>query len=143
MCRVTVNCHCHRTSGNGWIVLVALVALAFIVAPVIVAALQAAVDLLTAIVIGMVVAAGIVVVGWVVKNIAVAVYEERSLRRHNERMAERYPLVRAHLEKVARTRPQAHAIPAPAPQPRPITAPVRIYPTPRSELAAARNPEVV
>jgi uncharacterized membrane protein (DUF485 family) len=142
MCRVTVNCHCHhRTSGNGWIGLVALVALAFIVAPVIVAALKAAVDLLTAIVIGIVVAVSVIVVGWIVKNIAVTVIEERSLRRHNERMAQIHPHLRAHLQKVPRTRPQARAVAAP--QPQPLTAPVRIYPTPRSELGAGRNREVV
>jgi hypothetical protein len=118
MCRVTVNCHCHRGGGSGWIGVAALVALAFIAAPVIVAAVKAAVDLLT----------------------AVAVIEERSLRRHNERMAQIHPHLRAHLHKEPRRTRATAAIPASRPQP--IT-PVLIYPTPRSELAAGRSREVV
>jgi hypothetical protein len=144
MCRVTVNCHCHRnnhrSSGTGWIGVAGLVALTFIAAPVIVAALKAAVDLLTAVVIGLVAAVGIVVVGWIVKNIAVTVIEERALRRHNERMAQIHPHLRAHLEKVPRPTRAAHAIRTG--QARPIT-PVQIYPTPRSELAVGRSREVV
>jgi hypothetical protein len=140
MCRVTVNCHCHhRGGGSGWIGVAALVALAFIAAPVIVAAIKAAVDLLTALVIGIVAAVGIVVVGWIVKNIVVAVLEERSLRRHNERMAQSHPHLRAHLHTVPRP-PQAAAIPARQAQP---VSPVLLYPTPRGELAVGRNREVV
>ncbi len=140
MCRVTVNCHCHRSSGSGWIGVAALVALAFIAAPVIVAAVKAAVDLLTAVVIGIVAAVGIVVAGWIVKNIAVAVMEARSDRRHIEEMAQIHPHLRVHLEKVPRARRQARAVPAP--QGQPIT-PYLIHPTPRSELTAGRNREVV
>jgi hypothetical protein len=54
MCRVTVNCHCHTGSGAGWIGVAALGVLGAVAAPVIVAAVKAAVDLLTAIVIGIV-----------------------------------------------------------------------------------------
>jgi hypothetical protein len=140
MCRVTVNCHCHRGGGSGWIGVAALVALAFIAAPVIVAAIKAAVDLLTALVIGLVTAVGLVVVGWIVKNLVVAVLEERSLRRHNERMAQSHPHLRAHLHTVPRHTRAAAAIPARQAQP---VSPVLIYPTPRSELAAGRNREVV
>jgi hypothetical protein len=141
MCRVAVNCHCHRGSGTAWIGVAALATLALITAPVILTAVKAAVDLLTAVLIGIVVAVGIVVVGWIVKNIAIAVIEERSLRRHNERMAQVHPHLRADLEKVPRQRTRATAA-IPSRQAQPIT-PVRIFPTPRSELAVARNREVV
>ena len=98
MCRITVNCHCHhhnhrsnhRAGGSGWIGVAALVALAFIAAPVIVAALKAAVDLLTALVIGLVAAAGVIVVGWIVKNIAVAAIEARADRRHIQHVTLRH-----------------------------------------------------
>lgn len=136
MCRVTINCHCHRTSGPGWIGLVALVALAVIAAPVVVAAVKAAVDLLTALVIGIVAAVGVVVVGWIVTKIAVAVIEERSLRRHNERMAQLHPNVRAHMERMHRPIRATHALPFRRPG---AITPVRPYPTPRSEIAAGRN----
>jgi hypothetical protein len=142
MCRVTVNCHCHhhRSSGTGWIGVAVLVALAFIAAPVIVAALRAAVDLLTAVVIGIVVAVGIVVLGWIVKNIAVTVLEERADCRHNERMAQIHPHLRIHLEKVPRGRRRVRAVVAPQVQP---STPYLIHPTPRSEIGAGRNREVV
>jgi hypothetical protein len=139
MCRVTVNCHCHRNNSSGWIGVAALAALVLVAAPIVAAVVKAAVDLLTAVVIGIVVAVGIVVVGWIVKNIAVTVIEEQALRRHNERMAQIHPHLRAHLEKVPRSRATAAV---PSRQAQPVT-PVQIYPTPRSELAAARNREVV
>jgi hypothetical protein len=139
MCRVTVNCHCHRGSGTAWIGVAALAALVLVAAPIVAAAVKAAVDLLTAVVIGIVVAVGIVVVGWIVKNIAVAVIEERSLRRHNECMAQIHPHLRAHLEKVPRRTRATAALPIQQAQ---LIAPIRIFPTPRSELAAARNREV-
>jgi hypothetical protein len=75
------------------------------------------------------------VAGWIAKNIAVAVIEERSLRRHNERMAQIHPHLRADLDRIYRTR-AARALPTR--QPRPV-APVRIYPTPRSELTVGRD----
>jgi hypothetical protein len=137
MCRVTINCHCHHRGGSGWI---GVAALALATAPVIVAAVKAAVDLLTAVVIGIVVAVGIVVLGWIVKTIAVAVIEERALRRHNEAMAQIHPHLRAHLHKMPPPRRGVRAVSTG--QPQPIT-PVRISPTPRHELGAGRNREVV
>jgi hypothetical protein len=137
MCRVTVNCHCHTRTGGGWIGVAALGVLGLIAAPVIVAAVKAAVDLLTAVVIGIVVAVGIVVAGWIVKNVTVAVIEERSLRRHNERMAQIYPHLRADVDRMYR-RPGRATRAIPTRQPQPIGS-VRIYPTPRSELAAGRR----
>jgi hypothetical protein len=140
MCRVTVDCHCHtHSSGGGWVGVAALAVLGVLAVPVVVATVQAAVDLLTAVAVAVVVAAAIAVTGWVVKNIAVALIEERALRRHNECMAQIHPHLRAHLDRTRRPGgtpvEQARAIPG---QVHPIAS-VRIYPTPRSELAARRD----
>jgi hypothetical protein len=145
MCRVSVTCCCSRRGGDGGLVLVAAGALVFLAAPVLVAALQAAVDLLTAVVIGIVVAAGVVVVGWVIKGVAEKVIEERSLRRHNERMAQIHPHLQAELQRVHRP-----AVWGPPTSPRVVepprraaiaaSGPVQIYPTPRTELRAAIAP---
>jgi hypothetical protein len=157
MCRISVTCCCHaRTTGGGsGLAVFAVGVLALVAAaPVIVAAVHAAVDLLTAVIIGVVVAVGVVVAGWIVKAIAVAVIEEWSLRRHNERMAQLHPHLRDHLPP--RRHARAVRVGTPAVGPRPLAAPPRrpavpaspvalvgIYPTPRAELAARRERGVV
>jgi hypothetical protein len=142
MCRVTVDCHCHthNDGGAGWVGVAALAVLGVLAVPVIVATVQAALDLLTAVVVAVMVAVGIVVAGWIVKNVAVAVIEERALRRHNERMTQIHPHLRAHLHHTRRPAgaPVEHVRAIPTRPPRPIP-PVRIYPTPRSDLAARRD----
>lgn len=140
MCRVSVTCCCSR-SGGGWLGWVAAGALVLLAGPVIGAALQATVELVTAVVIGLVAAAAVVVAGWVVKCVAEKVIDEWSLRRHNERMAQIHPHLRAELQ-------QAHqpSIGVPVARPRVVGSPrqqaitppaqVQIYPTPRTELRA-------
>jgi len=130
MCRVTVNCHCHTGSG-GLLGPAALGLLAVAAAPAVVAALHLVADLLTAVVVGVVAAVGVVVAGWIVKAVAVAAVEEWSLRRHNERMADRYPHLRGQLGR--HHRPGAAAVPAVDPA-RGVDG-WAIYPTPREQLA--------
>jgi hypothetical protein len=142
MCRVSVTCCCHRRGGDGgWLVLVAVGVLAVLVAPVLVAMLQAAVDLMSAVVTGLVIAAGVAVAGWVVKALGERVLDAwidaRAVRRHRERTAE-FQRVHRPAISVSAVRPRVvdsprrHAIAGPAP--------VRIYPTPRAELHSAIAP---
>ena len=138
MCGVSVTCCCHTRSSGSGLAVIAVGALALMAAaPVIVAALHAAVDLLTLVIVGLVAAAGVVVIGWIVKNLAAAVIEERSLRRHNERMAQIYPHLRDQIppRHRATTAAPPHLTTTHRPRAAVPAAPVRIYPTPRAELA--------
>lgn len=141
MCQVSVTCCCSGRSSGGSLGLVAAGVLVLVAGPVLVAALQAAVDLVTAVVIGLVVAAAVLAVGWVVKGVAEKLIEEWSLRRHNERMARIYPHLQVELQSARRPSIAGPVLrPRVVEAPRPTLPPVRIYPTPRMELGAVTAP---
>ena len=140
MCRVTVNCCCRGRSNGGGLGVLAVVVLGLLAAPAVLVALTVVLDLVTALVIGVVAAVGVVVIGWIVKTVAVAAIEEWSLRRHNERMAQLYPHLRAQIRPGRHTAtPPTWSLPTSQQSHAVAAAPVQIYPTPRAELAACRG----
>ena len=137
MCRVSVTCCCDARGGSsGGLAPIAVGVLVLLVVAALPAALQAVANLLTAVVTGIGIAAGVVVLGWALKLVAEKVADAWSLRHHNKRMTR----VHAELHRVHRRATSVSAIPpvVESRRPRAIAGPqpVQIYPTPRAELHA-------